>query len=659
MFFLETVKDLSDKSNFGNFILDAIRDLFISLDGIVYALFTFLYDLFVFVAGTDISSKGKITAIVDRFWILIGVFALFGCAFAVIRGIVSPELLSDDKKSNKGMGAIIKRAIIAVILLVSLNSIFKEAMDIQKNVIFSGNSNIVSRLLGISNDTTKPHEYNPGAELATDIFFGFFKENNHFPSGESASLNNYVTSEEIKSFILSNYGTGDSVTIFANWTVLNNYSSQRGIDGQENYYVFDYHYGLSTLTGIFLIYIMLNYCFSVGVRVYKLLLLKIIAPLPIIMSISDPNQASLKKWGKQCFSTYIDVVVKLLIINLVFVFSNVVMELDLTFEGVSDQMIFWVRIVLILSALMFAKKAMEMLKDIFPFMGDTGLGLKKMFADAFGAGTIGGAVVGFAGATAGLGAKKLISGIDSAKHGKGFMAGARKVQGKGPLSKFNKWYDGLTPNRIEHRNKLDLANATIADRNKMYAEGEKLYNKFNGSLSAEAFDNSEFRNSWQNVEDAKKAAKAAGTAQATAQAELEAAANRSYKDEAERASAIKTASDNVEKANGALKAAEGALSKRKELHEQMRLKYEKDARKEDSFDYYKKSTSQEERDAALNSATSSSATNNSTTARGPGFTGSVGNGVSPETNNNSSNNIKDNNNSPRNFFGDDGGETGE
>lgn len=629
-------------SNNADFIKDALRSLFASIDIVIYKFFAFLYQLFEYIAKLDIYESINAGYLFERIQILISVIALFCLSVSVIRYIIDPDTLSDK---NKGASAIIRRVLISVVLLISLNSIFEEARNIQKNIIFEGNTNIASRLLGNVSSTSADGNA-PGLQIAVDTFFAFFRGN---PSVEKSD----EYANEIQQLIYDS-----SKNNIDGWdTIVGSVNNKSG-----NIYIYKYDYLISTLTGGVLIYIMICYCISVGVRAVKLVFLQLISPLPIIMNITDKGQETFKKWAKQCVSTYFDLVIKLFIINLVITFSSVILtstNTDSLFSGISQNMVGWVKVVMVVSLLIFAKKAIDLIKDLFPGVGSDDLSLKKLVGSAFGKGTIGGAIGGFVGATAGLGAKKLISGIDSAKHGKGFMAGARKVQGKGALSKFNKWYDGLTPNRIEHRNKLDLANATIADRNKMYAEGEQLYNKFNGNLSAEAFDNSEFRNSWQNVEDAKKVAKAAGTAQATAQAELEAAANRSYKDEAERASAIKTASDKVEKANGALKAAEGALSKRKELHEQMRLKYEKDARKEDSFDYYKKSTSQEERDEELNSTTRSSATNNSTTARGPGFTGSVGNGVSPETNNNSSNNIKDNNNSPRNFFGDDGGETGE
>lgn len=637
MFFL-----VSNANNNADFIKDALRSLFASIDIVIYKFFAFLYQLFEYIAKLDIYESINAGYLFERIQILISVIALFCLSVSVIRYIIDPDTLSDK---NKGASAIIRRVLISVVLLISLNSIFEEARNIQKNIIFEGNTNIASRLLGNVSSTSADGNA-PGLQIAVDTFFAFFRGN---PSVEKSD----EYANEIQQLIYDSAKNN-----IDGWdTIVGSVNAKRG-----NFYYYKYDYLISTLTGGVLIYIMICYCISVGVRAVKLVFLQLISPLPIIMNITDKEQETFKKWAKQCVSTYFDLVIKLFIINLVITFSSVILtstNTDSLFSGISQNMVGWVKVVMVVSLLIFAKKAIDLIKDLFPGVGSDDLSLKKLVGSAFGKGTIGGAIGGFVGATAGLGAKKLISGIDSAKHGKGFMAGARKVQGKGPLSKFNKWYDGLTPNRIEHRNKLDLANATIADRNKMYEEGKKLYNKFNGNLSAEAFDNSEFRTSWQNVEDAKKIAKAAGTAQVIAQAELEAAANRYYKDEAERASAIKKASDKVEKANGALKAAEDALSKRKELHEQMRLKYEKDARKEDSFDYYKKSTSQEERDEELNSTTRSSATNNSTTARGPGFTGSVGNGVSPTTNNNNNSSIRDNNNSPRNFSGDDGGKTGE
>lgn len=55
-----------------------------------------------------------------------------------------------------------------------------------------------------------------------------------------------------------------------------------------------------------MIYILCNYVLSIGVRVIQLAYLQLIAPIPILFNILPNGEDKLKKWGKQAFTTYLD-----------------------------------------------------------------------------------------------------------------------------------------------------------------------------------------------------------------------------------------------------------------------------------------------------------------------------------------------------------------
>ena len=620
MFFLAI-----DKNNTASFIRDVLRNLFIWLDTIIYKVFAFLYQLFEYVANLDLSASFDINYFVERVQVLIGIIALFCLSISVIRFIVEPDTLNDK---SKGAGAIIKRALISVILLISFNSIFEEARNIQKNIIFEGNTNIASRLLGVTSSSKE--KLQPGAKIAIDTFFTFFRDNSSLSDTEKS-----IPASELKTYIENSYIDGNP-----NWFAVTNSVDSKN---RNNVYYYDYDYLISTLTGGILVYIMICYCLSVGVRVFKLIFLQLISPLPIIMNITDKGQETFKKWTKQCFSTYFDLVIKLFIINLVIIFSTEILnpsDTNSPFAGISQNMVGWVKVVMVVSLLIFAKKVIDLIKDLFPGVGSDDLSLKKLVGSAFGKGTIGGAIGGFVGATAGLGAKKLISGIDSAKHGKGFMAGARKVQGKGALSKFNKWYDGLTPNRIENRNKVETARNELEQERKSMERGMKLYQKHGDTLTADLFDNSEFRTSWQTLKNAEKERDEANN-------KLEEISNKYRLNPTD-----KKLQAEWEDASKASRAAGKKVEKLSKDHDKVRTLYADDAQREDDYNLYKKYTSPEEkrRDSGGGRGRGYSPLNNDV------ITGSTGNGVSgnadviPNRTNDGS--------FPRSF-GDDGGETGE
>lgn len=623
-----------DKSNIASFIQEVLRSLFISIDTIVYRTFAFLYQLFVQVAKLDLHKDlDIINYLFERVQILVGVVALFCLSISVIRYIIEPDTLNDK---NKGAGAIIKRVLISVVLLISLNSIFEEARNIQNNIIFEGNTNIASRLLGNSSSTNE--KLSPGARIAVDTFFSFFRDNsdhptlnNNFSNNSNSSGGSSYLASNIKDAIENSYIDGKP-----SWLYVTNSVNLK----QDNVYNYEYDYLISTLTGGILVYIMICYCLSVGVRVFKLVFLQLISPLPIIMNITDKGQEKFKKWVKQCVSTYFDLVIKLFIIELVITFSSQILTTDFSFSGVDSNMLGWVKVVMVVSLLIFAKKAIDLIKDLFPGVGSDDLSLKKLVGSAFGKGTVGGAIGGFVGATAGLGAKKLISGIDSATHGKGFMAGARKVQGKGALSKFNKWYDGLTPNRIENRNKVETARNELVQERKSMERGMKLYQKHGDTLTADLFDNSEFRTSWRALANAKKE-------QDEANNKLEEISNK-YR--------LNPTDENLkaewEAANKASNAAGKKVEKLSKDHDKVRTLYADDAQREDDYNLYKKYTSPEEkrRDSGGGRGRGYNPLNNDV------ITGSTGNGVSGNAN------VIPNRTNDGSFprsFGDDSGKTGE
>lgn len=374
---------LISSSDTANFIRDAVRYVFASIDVIVYKVFEFLYTLFEYVAKVDMYDNDYFNYLLDRIWILIGVVALFSLAISIVKYVADPDSLSDK---SKGAGALVKRTLVSVVLLISVNAIFKEARDIQNNIIFEGNINIVSRLLG--NYNSNYQNLNTGQYLAVETFFGFvtdIDEPGFTVNDMKASVMNLTSSNNL------------------NWNVI--LSTINLKDKETDIYYFDYNYLISTIAGGILVYIMACYCLAVGVRVFKLMFLQLISPFPIIMNITNKGQETFKTWVKQCTSTYLDLVIKLFIINLLLTFSKIVLDMELNFNGISDSMLFWVKVVLVLSLFIFANKALKMLKDLFPGMDSEDLNLKKTIGGMFGAKAIGGAIgAGGAMVVGGLGA---------------------------------------------------------------------------------------------------------------------------------------------------------------------------------------------------------------------------------------------------------------
>lgn len=278
-----------------------------------------------------------------------------------------------------------------------------------------------------------------------------------------------------------------------------------------------------------------------------------------------------------------------------------------------------VKIVIMLGLMMFAKKAPELIKELFPSStatGDFGLNLKKRFKD-----NLAGKGLALVGSAATLGAGKLRAGIDARKNGLRFRDGTRQVRAN---NKLRKWLDDTAPYSREQRKKELEAGSNNYAREKLIDDGRDNYWNNNGTLTANSFSDQDYRNSWQSVEDAKAAVKTAEIEMAAAQSELNAAYS-SGNDKAK-----EKAVERYKEAQKAVKSANGVLEYRKQRHEDMKKLHSADARIEDSFDAYKKATSDEEKaqdkaNRGKNGRGGNSSEGN--TAQAPNVNGATGNGT--------------------------------
>lgn len=604
-----------------NFIVTVFRALSGWLDSIVYSLVQLLFNIFFAVSETTINDT-IVYEIFNRVGLIIGVFMLFVIGFNLITYIINPDMISDKKR---GTGNLIFRIIISVVLLASVNSLFTFARRFEVAVV---NSNFIGKVI-TGNDSSFSQSIDNGSIgnfFSAEVFFSFLSCKSSDCQGEMSAY----SIENLKKFV----STADSFWILPNYVNLQ--------DTGKNY-LYEYKTIWSTITGILMIYILCNYVLSIGVRVIQLAYLQLIAPIPILFNILPNGEDKLKKWGKQAFTTYLDLFLRLIIIYLVLFFMTNVFSTDSLFiysDKATDFMTM-VKIVIMLGLMMFAKKAPELIKELFPSStatGDFGLNLKKRFKD-----NLAGKGLALVGSAATLGAGKLRAGIDARKNGLRFRDGTRQVRAN---NKLRKWLDDTAPYSREQRKKELEAGSNNYAREKLIDDGRDNYWNNNGTLTANSFSDQDYRNSWQSVEDAKAAVKTAEIEMAAAQSELNAA--YSSGDDKAKEKAV----ERYKEAQKAVKSANGVLEYRKQRHEDMKKLHSADARIEDSFDAYKKATSDEEKaqdkaNRGKNGRGGNSSEGN--TAQAPNVNGATGNGVTQNSSSSSS----------PSFFGDDGGESGE
>lgn len=507
--------------NFLGFAGNILYELFILIDSIVYSIAAYAIQAFFAIAELDFVANGfeQISYILGRIMILCGVFALFKLSFTLINYIIDP---GKANKSAETGTKLVKNILIAIVLLVSLNLIFTSLYKFQNSII---KNNVIPKIIyGADNYDSNGQEMDikeNAKKFANTIFVSLMLGGN---SNEnlSTSAKNAV----------------DRVLDGASINLLSPYATDSGF----NYLPF-----ISFIVGVLVCYYFLVFAIELGIRMVKLLVLQILAPIPIIMSIDPTQKDKLKKFGKLYSGIYLSVFIRIFTVYLAFaaisLIGNILGNISETSSGTS-----WlVHILLIIAIFKATKELPKLIEDALGMklgLGDAGKGfgaiLKGTVAGT--AGLVGGAIAGgitggaggalggaFTGLTTGVtkgAAAKNAVGVIGASTGAikgGFGMGAR-VAGAGGLGAFmvggvenffggqgrDKTTLGDFDKQIKNkdkdiekiREKMDISNKGNDMRNNIESTLNRNYERTHGTLEDMLSNNSDIQSIQERIANA-------------------------------------------------------------------------------------------------------------------------------------------------------------
>lgn len=326
-----------------NLMWDVILGFLGFIDSIIYSLVSLFAQGFFNIADTKFSAdfySSTIGSFSSRIYIILGVFMLFKLAVSLLNCIVNPDNLTD--KQN-GMQKIIPRVITSLILLTFIPTLFTELSTLQNAVIPVIPKIIIGYGSGASSNTSDIGEMIAATSMKTFIS----------PDPDSGCS---AESEEALNNISSVKGTSDLIT--------------KTCPGSKTYQ-YKYSFLISTIIGIVLAFILISFSLDIAIRMIKMFLLQVIAPIPII-SYVDPKAAkdgAFSAWTKSLVSTYIDIFIKLGIMYFViYVISEIITKKgNILFGGsaaTNSIAASYVMLFLIVGLLLFAKEAPKFLKDM-------------------------------------------------------------------------------------------------------------------------------------------------------------------------------------------------------------------------------------------------------------------------------------------------------
>lgn len=382
------------------FFINLIRSLFGLLDNIVYGLIKWIlygiFDLSSLTTNSDIFN-----GIYARIYVVLGIFMAFKLSFSFFQYIIDPESMTG--KNEKGVGKLFGRVFIMLFALILLPSLLFGQSG-QKGLLARAQDAflpVLPRLIFGTNDfgntstssgVTATVEQSAD-ELAATTLRGFF-----YPPEELDSVcgnGTYENTPQIEK--LEDFNKNLHLTCNATGTGV------LGI-GATKYYKYSYMLFVSTVVGVLVAALLLGITLDIAKRIFKLIILEVIAPVPI-MSLIDPKgskDGAFSKWVHNLITTFLDIFLKIGLVYIIIVLIHMIVSAGLftnfpTFQenGIRAT---YLTIFLILGLIFFAKEAPKFIKDSLG-LKDSGSG--DLFSDVKSigkaAGLVGGAAVGAAG----------------------------------------------------------------------------------------------------------------------------------------------------------------------------------------------------------------------------------------------------------------------
>lgn len=393
-----------------SWIQTQLRGLFASINYCIYSLVQWIIQGMFDIANLE-SNFTLMEEVRGRIYVILGVFMIFRLTISLINYMVNPDAAADKER---GASKLVIRTITMCAFLIVLPFGFEKLRQAQEVFL----PVLPKVLLGQNKDNSDTVKKN-AESMAVAALRAFYRPCD-------------ICETEVDMI--------DSISDM-NSTYADAYDREivKKVDGKEeketkNIYDYDFNYIFAAVVGVIMILILLGITLSVAVRVFKLFLLEMLAPIPIISYIDPKSSKSgaFSAWTKQVIMTFVDIFIKLglmyIVMYLMSKFTSNGTDALFDFGSLkkSEPRYLYLQVFLILGLLLFAKDAPKFVKDALGIKDSGNKGLIDGTLGAITGGTVGavsGAVSGrgLAGAATGA-AAGVAAGYDGGRTGKGANA---------------------------------------------------------------------------------------------------------------------------------------------------------------------------------------------------------------------------------------------
>lgn len=327
----------------------------------IYCLIVYMYKIFYNIATTRFLQSEIVQEISANIYTLVSVVMLFAFSVTILSAIVNPDLLSDGKK---GVKAVFKRAIIALMLIVVIPFAFDELYKIQETIM--KNSLIEKIVVGIeyncnSSDKSKCEAGgNGGQVIAGTLMSAVLYLDDEMADADgnvnvSVNVSEYYSkmiAEDLPKYI-------GAVAKNINATAIN--PENANISNDEAY-AFKFNGLIAIVVGLVTVYILVIFAIDVAVRVFKMAFMELTAPISIVSYVAAGDKI-LSSWFKELGKTYAELFVRVAAIAFyLFLVSNLSSFME-QFKNSDWTLV--LKAFLMVGMLIFAKQVPDMIGKIF------------------------------------------------------------------------------------------------------------------------------------------------------------------------------------------------------------------------------------------------------------------------------------------------------
>lgn len=404
-------------------VFKPLFSLLLYIDGVVYSLVAYSYKVFMLMAQLNFNVVyAWVSPLIDRIKAIIMVLIMFKLGYSLIQYMINPDKLTNERV---GGAALLKNIAWCSALLISYTFIFSVMNELSLLIIGVPKGYEFTTLKEIADVTTDGQENDAG--LIARFIFGT-------QADDIGDFGKYLATTTLQVFL---HGKDNQTS-----AVENIYSRQlnEDINSFDLTKITDvvsaldktveYKYPIiSTAMAVYLIWSIVKLSIEIGVRMFKLIVLQIIAPVAIVSIIDKGFEAKpWKAFVDTYWKTWIDAFIRVGSLFLVTAFiSKFWTDRSALFPEVDGFTRYIVLLIVIFAAYRFAQLLPKFIDGIF------GHSLSENNAKGFG-GVLGG-IAGFGvgavgGLATGLAAKNGFGGVLSNTIGGAFGGAASGSKGK-------------------------------------------------------------------------------------------------------------------------------------------------------------------------------------------------------------------------------------